>query len=119
MDEKAILFEVLTIIGYKDSKMDFINKFFSYIYIEAIAQISTSLSDEESDQLRKELEENEDDAEGQKAVLLKHLSKEKFDALLTEITQSQFTDYLEAIYPTLSPEKKQELDTFLTSLQKN
>lgn len=119
MDEKAILFEVLTTIGYKDNKMDFINKFFSFIYIEAIAQISTSLSDEESDQLRKELEDNEDDAEAQKIALLKYLSKEKFDALLTEITKSQFTDYLEAVYPTLPPEKKTELDTFLTSLPKS
>ncbi len=118
MDEKAILFEVLTIIGYKDNKMDFITAFFSYIYIEAIGQISSSLNDEESDQFGKELEEHKDDEDSQKAIILKYLSKDKFDALLTKITEEQFTDYLASIYPTLPPEKKTELDSYLASLPK-
>lgn len=111
-----MLFKILTIIGYKDNKLSFINTFFSYIYIEAIAEISTKLSKDQQNKLATELEKTNDEEE-QKEIVLKYLSKERFEELLTTITKLQLTDYLEAIYPKLPKSKQEELDDFLNSLE--
>jgi histidyl-tRNA synthetase len=117
MDEKKVLFEVLTIIGYQDNKIDFVNKFFSYIYIEAIAQITSKLSEQTREKIGEELK-NASDEESQKAIILRYLSKEEFDQKLTEITTAQFSDYLQAVSPTLSKEEQEKLTTYLSSLPK-
>src|SRR5688572_16086592 len=115
MDEKKILFEVLNIIGYQDNKVEFIQKFFAIIYTEALAELTTSLSDEVQEKLGQELEMAKEDEEAQKAIILKYLSKEEFDTLLTKITQTQFMDYLETIYPTLSADTRETLTAYLSS----
>lgn len=117
MNEKTILFDVLNIIDYKDDKIAFVDKFFSYIYIEAIAEITTQLSPEEQKKLGDELQKAQDE-EAQKAAVLRYLSKEAFDKRLTAITQAQFSDYLDTIYPTLTKEKQEELNTYLSTLTK-
>jgi hypothetical protein len=116
MDEKEVLFKILTIIGYKDNKINFINTFFAYIYTEAIAEIASELSKDQQKKLSEELEKT-DDAEAQKTIVLKYLSKDRFDELLTTITKLQLTDYLETIYPKLPDEKRLELTIYLNSLE--
>jgi len=116
MDEKDILFKVLTIIGYEDNKLEFINKFFSFIYIEAIAEIGTKLDTETQKKLVEELKKVTDEA-SQKEIVLKYFSKAEFDANLTEATKKQFAEYLTVVIPTLPEEKKEELISFVSSLQ--
>jgi hypothetical protein len=118
MDERDILYRVLTIIGYSDSKLEFINKFFSFIYIESIARLSTELSLGDQKRLGEELNHAQDDEEQQKEIILKYLPKEQFEEIVAEVSEEQFRDYLGTIMPTLSEEKQMELTDFLSSLQK-
>ncbi|KXK10176.1 MAG: hypothetical protein UZ22_OP11002000908 [Microgenomates bacterium OLB23] len=117
MNEKDILFRILSIVGYKDSKLDFINKFFSYIYTEAIARITFELDEKTNKEIGIKLAQAKNEEE-QKTIILQYLSKDKFDALLAEITQAQLTDYLDTIYPKLSIDTQRELAKFLSSLTK-
>lgn len=115
MNNQDILLHVLNIIGYQNDKLEFINKFFSIIHIETIAQLNADLTEEEKKNLEEELKNSTNEDEEEKAIL-KYFSKEKFDKKIFEVTRDQFTEYLERVYPTLRLEQKEELDKYLSSL---
>ncbi len=117
MDEREVLHKILTIVGYKDSKLQFITTFFAYIYTEAIAEIGTSLSKDVQIKLADALE-HADDEESQRDIILKYVPKEEFDKLLTVLTQTQLSSYIDAVFPTLPQEKQEALTTYLRSLEK-
>lgn len=116
MNEKDIIFNILTIIGYQDNKIEFVSSFFAQIFAEAIARTTYELSDSDRAKIGNELATAEDE-EAQKAIILQYMSQTKFEALLTEISREHLTDYLETIFPKLTEEKSERLSTYLRTLE--
>lgn len=97
--------------------MAFVQQFFAIIYTETIAQLNADLSEDAKEALGNKLTPDMD-MEAARAVILEYIPQETFDRKLKEITQEQFKDYLDTVYPTLAAETKEKLDTFLAGLPK-
>lgn len=117
MNERELLFQVLDIIEYQDNKQEFINTFYSLIYLEALEEITTKLNPELQKKLENELREATDE-EAKKKLLLTYFSQEDFEQQLILTSQAQFREYLETVLPTLSHKKQEELTTYLSTLPK-
>jgi hypothetical protein len=117
MNEKKTLLDILDIIDYQDDKPAFVDEFFSLIYAETVAQMDSELDEQSRKNLSQEFD-NAKDNDDAKEIILKYFSKEKFDEKITKITQEQFEDYLETIYPTLDEETQGKLTDYLNSLPK-
>jgi len=117
MDERKILLQVLTIIEYQGDKNAFIATFFTFLYLQTIEDLLDTLDPES----RKELEQiirNPSDEHALLSEINTYLSHEDFDKRLEHVTTTQFADYLETIYPTLSPQKQEQLTMYLSTLPK-
>jgi len=117
MDPKAILLRVLTIIDYKDDKNAFAENYIKAIAELTIAQMIGTLAPERKKQLDIELTDVKDSDIFQE-ITRKYFPREAFEKQLGQVSQETFTNYIETIYPTLSPEKQEELTTYLSTLPK-
>lgn len=104
-------------IDYKDDKNVFAENYIKTIVELTIAQMIGTLTPERKKQLDIELTDVKDSDIFQ-GIIHKYFPKEEFDRQLEKISQETFTDYIETIYPTLSPEKQEELTTYLSTLPK-
>lgn len=106
---EQILRHVLTIVGYKGDKGEFIEEFINLCKQQAFVDMHQALSPEKVKSLRSAVEEKEINVSD-------YFSKEVAQTALTNATQKHFGEYIQSILPTLSEDQKNELDFYLSSL---
>lgn len=114
-DYRAILQQILTIIGYEDPKDAFIDKFISLCLSRTILNLIPSFPKNTI----KEINENFKEPQNSELILgnlKKFISPEKYAKELEKVTSSLFTEYLQTIIPKLKLDQRTQLITYLSSL---
>src|SRR5437762_2058251 len=111
-DPKGILSKVLSIIGYTNNQDAFIDEFIKICQKQAFLDLLNSLPLEKQTTLTQETQ-----PEKVQVLLNQYFTTEDINKSLTKATQTQFQSCLQTIDPTLSAEQRNNLDSFLTSLQ--
>lgn len=107
-DPKQILLQVLTIIDYADEKEAFAEEFLQICHEQAMADLLTSLTEEQKKVLQRTTDIQ--------TTLAQIIPSEQLNKALKEATKIQFQDYLKTIKPSLSQVQKDKLNTFFSSL---
>jgi len=112
---RSILHQILTIIGYEDSKDAFIDKFISLCLSHTIINLTPVIPKKNIEEINKSLKASHN-TEFILESLKKFVSPEKYAEELEKTTSSLFSEYIKTIMPTLKPEQKTQLITYLSSL---
>lgn len=118
MDGFKVLFDVLTIIDYQDNKEEFVNDFALIVLNEVFGEMLSKMPEEDKEKLVNEYYAAEIESK-KKEVLLRRFSIDDVEEKIAKVTEVQFLDYLEKIYPTLSADKQDELTEYLNGLSKS
>ena len=111
-----IIFEILSIIGYKGDKDKFAKKFVNLILDQALLSALDGLSPKEKAEVKFEMNA----AHGKDAatsILMRIISVEKYVSAVKKTTMRLLKDYLSTIIPTLYPHQKAALDVYLSGLR--
>jgi hypothetical protein len=109
-----ILRKVLEIINYTEDKEYFIQKFLENCHKMALQQLIQNLPEEK----KAKIEELSNSPQSPEIIsqFRELLAESNYQNDLEKTTTALFSEFLEAIFPTLSDDQKKELNTYLTSL---
>jgi hypothetical protein len=119
---------ILELIGYEDNKEEFVKEFFELCQKQTVLDLVKSLPEEKQNELKEKLSVQLDSSKANNvsAVLdqLKTLpdganeyfTEEQRVAAFQKAVENGFKNYLSEVMPTLSEEKKSELQNYLKSL---
>lgn len=110
-----ILSCVLRIIGYKDNKNTFIQKFISLCLSQSILEMLAKLPNEKQITL-KNIISSQKDREEIFQTLQQYFPKNLYEKILTDTTQKLFTEYIDTVMPTLTVNQKNSLLLYLSSV---
>jgi hypothetical protein len=108
---KDFLLSTLEIIDYQDNKEEFINKYISTLYLEAVNRVLIALPQEEQVTINQELSKVKSDEE-LSIVVSSNFDQNAFQKELEETSKDFFQEYLETIKGSLTEEQKEKLDKF-------
>lgn len=112
-----VLFDVLNIIDYQDNKEEFVNEFVLIVLNEVFGEMLSRIPEADKEKIVNEFYAVDSEDE-KREVLLKYFSLDEVEEKISKVTELQFLDYLETIYPTLSSNKQDELTGYLNNLPK-
>lgn len=114
-DPKEILIQILNIVGYKEDKNVFAERFIVLCQQQAFVEFIESLPRSLQEDLKAKII-NEKDKVKIKQAMENYVETKEFLDKLELVTARNFKEYIEAIIPTLTSEQKNNLQKFLSSL---
>jgi hypothetical protein len=108
--------KILEIIDFQEDRKEFINTFTLASMKEAAAQLILALPSEKKSSFQNTLSTS-DTIEKLNVLLAEYLSEDEFKISFQKVLQKNFLAFLETIRATLTPEKQNELGTYIASLQ--
>lgn len=114
-DPKDILTQILTIVGYKDDKNSFSEKFIVLCQQQAFLEFVESLPKSLQEDLKAKLVDQKD-KERIKKAMDQYVNTKEFLEKLELVTAKNFKEYIEAIIPTLTDDQKAQLQKYLSTL---
>lgn len=113
---KDFLVKVLTIIGYKEDKEAFAEKFITLCNQETLTDLLASLPQEKQKTITDRILEIEN-ADQVAKILTEYFTSEQYKSAQQKALSAIMTKYLEAVTPTLSEQQLKELSSFFSSQQ--
>jgi len=114
-DPKAIILNVLDIIGYEDDKKTYADTFMQLCRKQALIAAIQSLPRHQQEACSKELMQTSDEQE-KSNILAKYITPRQYQHALQNAAQTLFSEFIKTLIPTLSPEQLTSLQTYLDAL---
>lgn len=116
MTPHDLLIKVLDIIEFADDKEKFANEYFRNINLQAVANLSQNLSEEQKNNFKQKLSEISTEPQKVGDVLQSFFSESQLQFETEKVSKEMLRDFLGQISPALSEEQKQNLTTFLGTI---
>lgn len=114
-DPKAIILQVLSVIGYEDDTNAAAAEFIQNCEKQALLDLLTALPAEKQERFKNQIAGVTDQAQ-QKAIIAQYVTPEQYQEALQNASRTAFQGLLEEIIPTLSKEQAHKLQSYLHSL---
>lgn len=115
-EEKQILRDILTLIGYKDDKEAFVEDFFTTSKYEAMTNFLQTLPKDRLDELEQKLLQGVKEA-SVKAIIFEYVTPEKYEYALKQTIAENMKEFVATVTEALKnlPAEKEKLAAYLQS----
>ena len=110
-----IIFNILSIIGYKGDKDLFSKRFVRLILDQALLSVVDGLPADIKIRMKSEMT-GVQDLEQAATVLTRYMNIQKYTSAVRKTTNRLLKDYLSTVIPKLNPQQKNRLDAYLRRL---